>query len=112
MEERKCKRIAAGIGCWLVEGDNSACLTTFDISAGGMAAATSLPLAIGKVVTLQFFTPRSAKTLDVEAEVLWDQHTEDGGMTGFRFINVDHATLAQLQELALLCRSRWPRTRD
>lgn len=112
MEERKCKRIMAGIGCWLVEGNNSACLTTFDISEGGIAASTSLPLPIGKVVTLQFFTPRSAKTLDVQAEVLWDRHTDDGGMTGFKFINADQETCEQLKELALLCRSRSLRQKD
>ncbi len=76
------------VGCWLVEMDGASCLYTFDISESGVSVITEDPFPVGQVVTLQFFTPRSASAVTLEAQVVWSRLEPEGGM-GLKFINLD-----------------------
>lgn len=88
MEERSCRRTPVEVGCWLVEMDGASCLYTFDISENGVSVITEDPLPVGQVVRLQFFTPRSARAVTLEAQVVWSRLEPEGGM-GLKFINLD-----------------------
>lgn len=105
MEERTCRRMPVEVGCWLVELDGASCLYTFDISERGVAVITEDPFPVGQVVRLQFFTPRSANAVTLEAEVVWSRLEPEGGM-GLKFINLDEEGKEILREFSLLLKQR------
>lgn len=105
MEERKCKRMAVEVGCWLVEMDGASCLYTFDISDSGVSVVTEDPLPVGQIVRLQFFTPSSASAVTLEAEVIWSRLELGGGM-GLKFLNPGEEGGAIIQEFTRLLRMR------
>ncbi len=88
MEERKNKRLPVEVGCWLVEMDEASCFYTMNVSDTGVSVMTDMPLTVGRVVHLQFFTPASAEAVTVEAEVVWNSLEPQGSM-GLRFINMN-----------------------
>lgn len=94
------------MGCWLMGNDGGECLDVADISEGGMAAATGSWLPTGQRVTLQFFTPRSARALEVTADVVWNHADGHTRRAGFRFVEVGGETLHRLRELAVFRRRR------
>lgn len=101
MEERKSKRMPVTVGCWLVEVDGATCLYTFDLSAGGVAVITEDPFPVGQILSLQFYTTRSASAVTLEAEVVWSRLEPEGGM-GLKFINLDAAGKTLVQEFIRL----------
>ena len=107
MEERSCRRTAVGVGCWLVEMDGASCLYTFDISEHGVSVITEDPYPVGEVVRLQFFTPRSARAVTLEAQVVWSRLEPGGGM-GLRFINLDGEKRGVLRSFMAELKKRRP----
>ena len=106
MDERHCCRTGVAMACWLVGNEGAECIDVADISEGGMAAATGSHLPAGQQVTLQFFTPRSAKALTVKADVVWNRFDGHSRRAGFRFVEVNGETLSHLRELAAFTRRR------
>jgi c-di-GMP-binding flagellar brake protein YcgR len=98
MDKRSCRRLPVRVGCWLVEIDELVCVYTFDISAEGVCVVGDEPLPAGKVVNLQFFTPRSAQPVQIEAEVVWSR--EEGGAyaLGLRFLAGSQAACQTVRE--------------
>lgn len=88
MEERSCRRTPVEVGCWLVELDGASCVYTFDISENGVSIITKDPRPVGQVVKLQFYTPRSARAVTLEARVVWSRLEPEGGM-GLAFNDLD-----------------------
>lgn len=108
MEGRKSKRLSVEVGCWLVEMDGATCLYTFDLSDEGVAVVTEDPLPVGRSVTLQFFTPRSASAVTLKAQVVWSRLEPEGAM-GLRFLDLDirgRETLREFTRLLLELRER------
>ena len=102
MDERRSKRIPAGVGCWLSQGDDVSCFHSFDISSTGICLSTDEPLTEGKVVELQFYTPRSAKAITVDAEVVWSRHDPQVSGMGLKFLGEESITSSLLAQLATL----------
>ena len=107
MDERKCKRMPVGVGCWLVGRDDPCCLRTVDISDTGVSVITEDPLPVGQRVELQFFTPRSSKGVTLRAEVVWSRLDPEGAM-GLRFLAPSDEGRRVLGEFARLLRERKP----
>ncbi|MBT0653373.1 PilZ domain-containing protein [Geomobilimonas luticola] len=105
MEERACKRMAVQVGCWLVEMDGASCFYTFDLSEGGVCVNTDEPLPVGRVVTLQFFTPKGAAPVTITAEVVWSRLEPSAGM-GLRFTDLDPTALQVIKEFTALLQRR------
>lgn len=101
MEGRKSKRLSVEVGCWLVEMDGATCLYTFDLSDEGVAVVTEDPLPVGRSVTLQFFTPRSASAVTLKAQVVWSRLEPEGAM-GLRFLDLDIRGREALREFTRL----------
>ena len=100
MEGRRHKRRNIQIGCWILGQDGvSSCCSSFDISDSGIAICIDDPLPIGRIVTLQFYTPTSAAALTVPAEVVWSRTEPDGAM-GLRFNGITLDQLELLRDLA------------
>jgi uncharacterized protein (TIGR02266 family) len=97
--------MAVEVGCWLVEMDGASCFYTFDFSDGGVCVNTDEPLPVGRVVTLQFFTPKGAAPVSVKAEVVWSRLEAPAGM-GLRFLDVDPPTLQVIKEFTSLLQQR------
>ncbi|SNB47765.1 PilZ domain-containing protein [Geobacter sp. DSM 9736] len=91
-----------GVGCWLVHMDEAACFDTLDVSGTGMSVLISSPLPIGRRVSLQFFTPDSAKPVPVAAEVVWTSLEDDQGSMGLRFLEMDEKTEKVVREFGRL----------
>jgi PilZ domain len=98
LENRKCKRLPARLGCWLVGDDEAVCCGTFEISETGVSVRCSDPPAAGRTVRLQFYTPLSAGAVTVEAEVVWSTLEPEEAM-GLRFLDMDDGTMHVLREL-------------
>lgn len=103
--DRTSKRARLNIGCWLEDKEEVSCCHTFDLSETGVNVVTDDPLAMGKTVRLQFFTPLSAKAVTIDAEVVWSRLEPEGGM-GLRFINLDDRTRAVIRELMRMLRQQ------
>ncbi len=102
MKERGCRRIHASVGCWLLEVDGASCFDTFDLSEGGVCVHTDEPLPVGKVVTLGFYTPGSARPIRAEAEVVWVSCDDEPGSMGLKFVNLDEEGGEAIREYAAL----------
>lgn len=105
MEERTCKRKTVEVGCWLVEMDGASCFHTFDLSEGGVCVNTDEPLPVGRVVTLQFFTPKGAAPVSITAEVVWSRLEPTAGM-GLRFTDLDPKALQIIKEFTAILEQR------
>lgn len=68
--------------------DGASCLYAFDISENGVSIITEDPRPVGQVLRLQFFTPRSARAITLEARVVWSR-LEPEGVMGLKFSNLD-----------------------
>ncbi len=99
MKERTSRRMAVTTGCWLVQDDEVSCFDTFDLSESGVSVLTTAPLQVGRIVTLQFFTPLAATPLTIEAEVVWNHLEPEGGM-GLRFLDMDQNTAGIIRNFA------------
>jgi hypothetical protein len=86
-------------GCWLVQNDETSCFDTFDLSESGVAILTTSPLQVGRIVSLQFFTPLAASPLTISAEVVWSLLEPEAGM-GLRFLDMDEKTAGIIREFA------------
>ena len=93
------------VGCWLVEMDGASCFHTFDLSEGGVCINTDEPFLVGRVVTLQFFTPKNATPVSITAEVVWSQLEPIAGM-GLRFTDLDPKSLQVIKEITEFLRQR------
>lgn len=93
------------MGCWLVEMDGASCFYTFDLSEGGVCVNTDEPLPVGRVVTLQFFTPKGAAPVTITAEVVWSRLEPTAGM-GLRFTDLDPTALQVIKEFTALLQQR------
>jgi len=98
IKERAIPRTPVKTGCWLVGADEVSCYETFDLSESGVAITTTAPLSVGKTVSLQFFTPLSAKPLTISAEVVWSRLDPVAGM-GLKFVDLDQRTGAIIKEV-------------
>jgi uncharacterized protein (TIGR02266 family) len=111
IKERGCRRIPASVGCWLLEVDGASCFDTFDLSEQGVCVHTDEPLPVGKVVSLGFYTPGSARPVRAEAEVVWVCSEGEPISMGLRFIRLDEEGRAAIRTYAeLLERQRQRRS--
>ena len=103
---RSCARKPVATACWVIADDEVVCYQTFDLSDTGICLTTGSPLAVGRIVELQFFLPASTTPLSVTAEVVWSDCGGSGNM-GLRFLEQDAKALSALREVARHgCRSR------
>ena len=97
------------MGCWMGDGEETACLDISDISITGAFVATQHPLPEGKTIRLELYTSHSARPVGIKAEVVWSRTEDDGdeeaGM-GIRFLELDEEKRRLLLELAELERAR------
>jgi hypothetical protein len=99
MEGRRHKRKQIHIGCWILGEDGGCnCCSSFDLSDSGVSISTDEPLSVGQVVSLQFYTTRSAAPLTLSAEVVWSRIDPDGLM-GLRFIDITQDDLSVLRDI-------------
>lgn len=106
MEGRRHKRAEVQVGCWIARPDGElCCCSTFDISETGISLVASPPLPVGRVVSLQFYTPHSASALSISAEVVWSCIEHNGSM-GLRFLDITAEKLKILKEMTHQTRHR------
>lgn len=68
--------------------------TSVNISEGGMALASSVPLPVGERVILKLTLPDTEDSAIVSSEVCW---TDDTGRVGLEFVHVPAAIMERLQ---------------
>jgi CheY-like chemotaxis protein len=68
--------------------------TSVNISEGGMALASSVPLQVGERVNLKLTLPDTGDTAKISSEVCW---SDDTGRVGLEFIQVPARTVGRLQ---------------
>ena len=68
--------------------------TAVNISEGGMAIATSVPLQVGERIGLQLRLPDTDCGTRINAEVCWN---DEAGRIGLQFVRVPQPTLEALQ---------------
>lgn len=96
MERRRHRRVHAQLKSWLLANSHEIEGETIDLSAGGAKFASSLPVELGKQVTVKLFIPGIDTPIEIEhAQVQWihDQ------MFGVRFLEVRQQELDELEQL-------------
>lgn len=68
-----------------------------NISVGGVALASDVPLRIGTLLFLSFILPGHKRPLRVTGEVVRVPRPEGGSGLGVRFVGVDRQALAWLE---------------
>lgn len=68
--------------------------TSVNISEGGMALVSSVPLQVGERVNLKLTLPDTEGTARISSEVCW---SDDTGRVGLEFIQVPAAMVERLQ---------------
>jgi CheY-like chemotaxis protein len=68
--------------------------TSVNISEGGMALATSVPLPVGERVTLKLKLPGAESTTNITGEVCWN---DMAGRVGLQFVQVRRSPVEALQ---------------
>jgi CheY-like chemotaxis protein/Tfp pilus assembly protein PilZ len=68
--------------------------TSVDISEGGMALATSVPLQVGERVSLKLTLPGTEGTTKISSEVCW---VDNAGRVGLEFVKVPATVVERLQ---------------
>jgi hypothetical protein len=82
----------------MVEVDGVSCIHTVDVSPEGVRVVSGEPLAVGRNISLHFFTPHSATPVLVNSEVVWCREDDDAFASGIRFCS-DAASADTLREL-------------
>jgi CheY-like chemotaxis protein len=68
--------------------------TSVNVSEGGMALTTSVPLQVGEKITLKLTLPGAGGTATIGSEVCW---TDNAGRVGLVFVQVSAIVVEQLQ---------------
>jgi CheY-like chemotaxis protein len=68
--------------------------TSINVSEGGMAFASSVPLQVGERVSLKLTLPGAKSTTTIATEVCW---TDNGGRMGLVFVQIPRVVVEQLQ---------------
>jgi CheY-like chemotaxis protein len=68
--------------------------TSVDVSEGGMALASSVPLQVGERVNLKLTLPGMENTARISGEVCW---TDNAGRMGLEFVQVPATVVERLQ---------------
>jgi CheY-like chemotaxis protein len=68
--------------------------TSINVSEGGMALASSVPLQVGERVSLKLTLPGTKSTTTIGAEVCW---TDNAGRMGLVFVQVQTVVVERLQ---------------
>lgn len=96
MERRRHRRVHAQLKSWLRANAHELEGETIDLSAGGAKFSSSLPVELGKQVTVRLFIPGTDTPIDIEqAQVQWiHDHT-----FGVRFLEIRQQELDELEQL-------------
>lgn len=68
--------------------------TSVNISEGGMAFASPIPLQVGETINLKLTFPGTESAAKISGEVLW---ADDAGRVGLEFVHIPATVLEQLQ---------------
>lgn len=68
--------------------------TSVDVSEGGMALASSVPLQVGERVSLKLTLPGTEGTTKISSEVCW---ADNAGRVGLEFVQVPATVMERLQ---------------
>jgi CheY-like chemotaxis protein len=68
--------------------------TSVDVSEGGMALVSSVPLQVGETVNLKLTLPSAEGATQISSEVCW---TDNAGRVGLQFVKVPPKVAEQLQ---------------
>ncbi|HEX5647395.1 MAG TPA: PilZ domain-containing protein [Nitrospira sp.] len=96
MERRRHRRVHAQLKSWLRANSHEIEGETIDLSAGGAKFASSLPVELGKQVTVRLYIPGTDTPIDIEqAQVQWI-HDQTFGV---RFLEIRQQELDELEQL-------------
>lgn len=96
MERRRHRRVHAQLKSWLRANSHEIEGETIDLSAGGAKFASSLPVELGKQVTVKLVIPGTDTPIYIEqAQVQWI-HDQTFGV---RFLEIRQQELDELEQL-------------